>query len=309
MAKLRLDHWLDGLERVRESASPDALQYCLQAVEQAPGAAVARAMALLRRLGHEGHGGQAALAFERLCADGLKADPGCLGRMALLEGLLALDWPGPEPWWSGLHLVQWEPVWGGRVDTAAGLRGLCALGLLRSADARAPLALAILLADRECEARQGAVRALREAPESWALPLLAHRAVMGVEELDAQLDLLHGLLEREQAQAFQLVAAQLQSESESSREAAAIALGERGGPEGAGLLWDFLDHNLLPQERRAAWIGLALSRCAEGREALLDQIATMPAVRRREVAEALSGLRDADLELALSGAIKKGRRA
>jgi len=297
---MRLDHWLARLEAAREQDATSAAALCHEALHKAPGAAVARAMGLLRRLGHEGHGALATEAFERLCADGLKQDPGCLGRRAVAEGLLALDWLPCEPWWSGVELVQWEPVWGGRVDTAAGLRGLCALGLVRCGDARAPLALARLLADKESEARRGAVRALREAPEAWALPLLAHRALLGVEDLDAQLDLLHGLLERDQSQAFHFVARELRHPREESREAAAIALGERGGAGGAALLWSLLEEALLPNQRRAAWIGLALSRCAEGRDALLAHLSVAPRHVRGEAALALEGLRDEELDAALA---------
>jgi len=169
---------------------------CLEALDQAPGAGVARALGQLRRLGHEGYAQVALRAFDRLCVEGRQGDPGCLGRMAVAESLLSLDWSHPEPWLGGMVLVQWEPVFGGRVDAAAGLRGLCALGLVRSGDSRAPVALARLLADPQGEARRGAIRALREAPEDWALPLLAHRALCRNEDLDAQLDLFHGLLER-----------------------------------------------------------------------------------------------------------------
>jgi len=293
----RTEQWLARLRAAAEE--PGAAALCLEALRAAPGPVVARAMGLLRRLGHDGHAEEAREAFARLCREGRAGDPGCAGRRALAEGLLALDWSQSEPWWTGVTLVQWEPVFGGRVDAAAGLRGLCALGLARAGDARAPLALARLLADPEAEARRGAVRALREAPASWALPLLAHRALLRAEDLDGQLELFHGLLEREDPQAFALVAGFLDEAWEEGREAAAIALGERGGAEGAHLLWAALEEELLPQRRRPFWLGLALSRCEEGRGLLLARLPGSPPARRREAAQALEGLHDEELSRAM----------
>jgi hypothetical protein len=187
------------------------------------------------------------------------------------------------------------------VDAAAGLRGLCALGLVRAEDPRAPLALARLLADSQSEARRGAIRALREAPESWALPLLAHRALLCTEDVDAQLDLFHGLLEREQGEAFQLVADFLAGSWEEGREAAAIALGERGGEPGARLLWDSLDEEPLRERRRPLWLGLALARGEAGRGELLSRLAGAGRELKREVELALDGVLDDELRAAWSG--------
>lgn len=300
MAALKTEQWLARLDEARGRDAGACAVLCLEALRLAPGPVVARAMGGLRRIGHDGYAEAALEAFPRLCHDGRKADPGCAGRRALAEGLLALDWNQPEPWWTGVSLVQWEPVFGGRVDAAAGLRGLCALGLVRADDPRAPLALARLLADPEAEARRGAVRALREAPEPWALPLLAHRALLRSEDLDAQLDLLHGLLEREQPDAFQLVADFLDDAWEEGREAAAIALGERGGAAGAALLWQRLEDEPLPARRRPLWLGLALSRCGDGRGELLTRLPGSTAARRLEVERALEGVLDEELRRALA---------
>lgn len=295
----RLEQWLARLDAARDGEASQRLTLCQEALAKAPGAAVARAAGFLRQQECPGWEHLAVDAFERLGVDGAKVDPGCLGRLALAEALLEVEWPQSEPWWSGLQTVQWEAVWGGRVDAAAALRGRCALGFVRCGDPRGAVALAALLADAEPECRQGAVRALREAPELWALPLLAHRAVADVESMDLQLDLFQGLLERDNDSAFQLVATALRLGRPETREAAAIALGEQGAAPGALLLWALLDEAVLPHARRAAWLGLALSRCAEGRQALLAHLKDAPRALRHEAAEALEGLRDKELEALL----------
>lgn len=299
MAAVRLEQWLARLDDAQVGDSRQAIALCLDVLAKAPGPAVGRAAGLLGRLDASLLGAAALDAFARLGQDGVKLDPGCMGRLALADGLLEGEWPQLEPWWTGLHTVQWEAVWGGRVDTAAGLRGRCALGVVRVGDPRAPLALAGLLADGEPEARRGAVRALREAPEAWALPLLAHRAMAQVEDMDLQLDLYQGLLEREDSLAFELVAEAMEAKREESREAAAIALGEMGGVRGATLLWTSLEKGFRAENRRAAWIGLALSRCDEGRMTLLRFLENAPNATRREAADALVGLRDDELDALL----------
>lgn len=298
---MKLEAWLQRLEEARLLEGAGRVDCCLEALRLAPGTAVVRALGQLRRLGHDAFAEAALDAFPRLGADGRRLDPGCAGRVAIAEALLALDWSLPEPWRTGIALVQWEPVFGGKVDSAAGLRGLCALGLVRAEDPGAPLALARLLADPQSEARRGAIRALREAPESWALPLLAHRALLRTEDLDAQLDLFHGLLEREQDEAFSLVAGFLLDDWAEGREAAAIALGERGGPAGARLLWRCLDEEPLRERRRPLWLGLALARGDEGRGELLARLRTAGRELKREVDSALDGVLDDELRACLAG--------
>lgn len=299
MASSSLQRWLGRLDEARGQEAGACAACCLEVLQHAPGAAVARALGQLRRLGHEGYALAALGAFQRLCGEGRGGDPGCLGRMAVAESLLCLEWNHPEPWLGGLSVVQWEPVFGGRVDAAAGLRGLCALGLVRSGDARAPLALARLLADPQGEARRGAIRALREAPEEWALPLLAHRALCRDEDVDAQLDLFHGLLERGGEDTRGLVAGFLADSWEEGREAAAIALGERGGDEGAELLWARLEEEPLRPARRPLWLGLSLSRAEAGRGRLLATLRAADRERRREVEAALDGVLDDELRTVL----------
>jgi hypothetical protein len=112
-------------------------------------------------------------AAERLLRAPAKADPGCAAKAALVEALDRLGHDDVELFRRALRYVQWEPVFGGRVDTAVDLRGAGAMGLARLDPADLLLDLARLLADpqpgaRIREAARGreeaeVVRALREA--------------------------------------------------------------------------------------------------------------------------------------------------
>ena len=96
-------------------------------------------------------------AFDRLCDKGAQRDPGCRGKLALLSALYDLDrWDAAFE--RGVRYVQAEPQWGGSVDTAASLRGLCGMALAHFLRSDALDVLGELLADPE-RATQGRGRA------------------------------------------------------------------------------------------------------------------------------------------------------
>ena len=65
-------------------------------------------------------------AFVRLCERATDRDPGCRAKIAIARALRALDAWEDEVFVRGISLVQQEPVWGGKEDTAAELRAECA---------------------------------------------------------------------------------------------------------------------------------------------------------------------------------------
>src|SRR5579872_2500936 len=71
-------------------------------------------------------------AFDRLLLKPEKQDPRCLAKNEIVTALRALGSRDPQPYLRGIVHVQLEPTWGGRADSAATLRGTCALGLSES---------------------------------------------------------------------------------------------------------------------------------------------------------------------------------
>jgi hypothetical protein len=65
-----------------------------------------------------------ARALARLLELSFKADPGSAAKSALAEALDRLAHPDHELFLRASRHVQWEPVWGGRVDAAADLRAV-----------------------------------------------------------------------------------------------------------------------------------------------------------------------------------------
>jgi hypothetical protein len=70
-------------------------------------------------------------AFRRLLPGGSKHDPGCVAKLAIVKALVELDDAAAEVFFAGTRYVQMEASWGPPVDTAAEMRGICAIGLAR----------------------------------------------------------------------------------------------------------------------------------------------------------------------------------
>jgi hypothetical protein len=252
-----------------EAAGPDAARAAaMRALAGGQGALQAKAAGLLLALGEREAAPELAAALaSQLATDG-RRDGGALGKLALARALLAFDWRDEALWRKAIRCRQWTPVWGGRVDCAAALRGVAALGLLRGEAPVAGLELARLLADPEREARAGAIEALREAPTLWGLPLL-RLAAAHEEDPGLLADAFEGLLERGGLEAIEL-AEELAGADEERRGAAALALAAAGGDEALGLLLQALAEQPLPAARRGLWLGLLNLRGEAPRARLRD---------------------------------------
>jgi len=132
-------------------------------------------------------------AFERLCTQGAKRDPGCRGKTAIARVLHQLDSWEERVFVAGLRIVQQEgwagPGGGGeRDDTAAELRGICGLAHAHFGRTDALDVLADLLVDTERVTRIAAAQAIgdsRRADGSALLRLKLHVGDTDPEVLSA----------------------------------------------------------------------------------------------------------------------------
>ncbi len=289
---MKTEQWLEHITSL-EAAGEGLEQLLPEVLGKAAGPVVAR---LLSRVEFKDANQEGlARAFNRLENSARKGDPGCIGREAILRRVLAAGWPMSDLYHAASRSVQWEPVWGGQVDTAASLRGLGGLGLLRSADARAPLILARLLTDTDMATRLAAAEAIRESRAEWAAVLCVHHLLGSKDEEQVQSMLLLALLESRQTEGLEMAERMLAAKDSELRAPACLALGECSQDDAAELLWAHLEDQLLEEDRRPCWLGLALSRCPAGRDRLLEEIRQMPPRRRDELALALEGLDDPEL--------------
>ena len=72
------------------------------------------------------------VAFDRFFEEPVKADPQCLAKNAIAQALKDLGHHAAAAYVRGIVHVQLEPTWGGRADSAAALRGTCALAGIRT---------------------------------------------------------------------------------------------------------------------------------------------------------------------------------
>ncbi|MGF1534933.1 MAG: HEAT repeat domain-containing protein [Elainellaceae cyanobacterium] len=212
--------------------------------------------------------------FERLMEKPVDRDPGCKGKEKLADALYRLEFSDERLFLRGIHHVQMEPVWGTRVDTAAGLRGTCALGLVRMNYPEVMVELADLLADPEPPARIMAAQAIAYAENPASVPLLRLKAHMGDDNLQVVSECLSGLLKLAPAQSLPFVAKYLKAGPAPVCEVAALALGESRLAAALPILQDYWHQTRDRELRRVSLMAIAMLRQDEAIAFLLELIAS-----------------------------------
>lgn len=270
------DNLLDTLERLR-------------ALEHEPLTDAAREE-LLRALGHQnnviiaqaadimGRSGQAAFIQpliergERLFRAGTDADKQCRGKEAIVKALDALGNTWEAIYLRGIRWVQREPVFGGRADTAANLRGLCAQALARMDHPEAHFEIANLLVDREMPARVAAVNALAYLGDEKSELLLRLKALIGDEEPPVLAACFAGLLAIAPERSVPFVAGFLADTDSDQAERAALALGESRLPEAFAALRQCWDDLVDFTFRKTLLLAIGLIRSEESFNFLLSVV-------------------------------------
>jgi hypothetical protein len=224
-----------------------------------------------------------AAAFMRLLAAPMEADKGCHGKKNLIEALLALDADAPEAYLAGLRYTQPEPAFGGTVDTASGLRGLCAHALVRMDHPAAELEVAPLLMDPEPDTRALAADALAHAGEEICGAILHVKALAGDKEPDVLGACYRGMLALAPRRYMSFVASALAS----GEEIAAIALGESRLPEALTALKSGLT-TARGTAQDTVLLGVALLRLEEANAFLIELIERAPEPRAAAAIGALA---------------------
>jgi HEAT repeat protein len=199
-------------------------------------------------------------AFERLLQDAVKTDKGCSGKNRIVEALLGVDAHEPATYLAGLRHVQKEPAFGPPIDTAAGLRGLCARALVHIDHRGALLDITPLLVDPEPVTRSEAAAALASSGLAAAAAVLHLKALSGDPEPDVLGACYTGLLRLSPERYLPFVANALRHADDGVADAAALALGESRRPEALGLLEEALPLAGSGKRRDGVLLGIALVR-------------------------------------------------
>jgi HEAT repeat protein len=275
------------LNEARESPGSEAsLALLRKGLADRVSIVVARAAELVGELGTTALAPEMIAAFHRFLADPPK-DKGCLAKIAIVEALTRLEHAEPEVFLAGIRHVQREPVWGGTEDTAAWLRGLCAIGLTGCRHPRVLQHLVDVLADPEKPARIGAARALGGLGGPEPALLLRLKLLQGDSELEVLAEGFRAFLTIESpAEASSFVARFLDSD-ETVAEAAALALGESRNPQALEVLKRAWEKARGRSFRRVLLVAMALLRTGPATDFLLSLLEDDSSENRRGVLSAL----------------------
>lgn len=227
-----------------------------------------------------------AATFARLMEKPVKRDPNCLAKAAIADTLYRLESHNHTLFLQGIRHVQMEPVWGGSVDTAATLRGNCALGLVRMHYADVMTELADLLADPEGPARMVAARAIAYSEDPQGIPLLRLRVKMG-DEPQVLSEYLAALLKLAPQQSIAFVSEFLQDPNPQVQELVALVLGESRQPDALASLTGWWEGVSNLELRVTGLLSIAMLRTNPAFEFLLDLVAGANETVAKEAIKAL----------------------
>ena len=252
--------------------------------------------------------GDLVAAFDRFLSRGPAGDKACAATTAIARALVKLDYDEADLFRRGMKHVQMEGTWGGSEDRAAELRSVCATGLANTHDPHKLRDLVELLADREWQARAGAVRAIAAVGSDSSALLLRYKALIGDREPEVLSDCLTGLIEIEGATALPLAGALANAHEPEVREAAILALGASRRADAIELLQDKFGATADPDTKKCILLALASSRTEPAIGFLLDLIRNGGASTANLAVAAMSIHRaDERLQEAIFEAVTAGR--
>ena len=273
----RLEAQLVELHGLREAPDDAALRKRLRwFLKRGSSPAAARAAELIAARRLEGLEIELAAMYRRFLRNGVRTDPGCPARRAALEALDQLDVEDTALFAEAARLVQWEPVWGGRIDTAGPVRAQAALALGRVWSPRTSLLLGELLADDLPVVRRAAIEAIAHRGDADLAALLVLRYRLGDDDPVARGECLSALLRLAPAHAVAMLDPLLRStdaDDADEQALAMMALAESRQPRAFVALRDWLERAVLGTWRERLLDALAAHRSEEAREFLLEFIA------------------------------------
>ncbi len=304
MAVRKVERELEQMGALRDAPAGEARAALRKALKDPVNLMVAKAAAIAAERQFRELTPDLLRAFDRLCADGARRDPKCWGKTAIARALAEMEHRESPVYLRGMTCIQMEAVWGGSVDTADILRGVCVLSLVACTDLRREEVLRALIdaaADSAGTVRVEAVRAIAQMDEPLLLRLKGRLGDPAPEVMGQVFD---SLLAMEGEEAVKFVAEFLRNGEH--REEAAMALGSSRLAGAVTVLREVLEES--GELREVLLRALSLSRQEEALAFLLelvrdgrasDAIAAVQALALhpdlREQVEAAAGAREEEV--------------
>lgn len=287
-----LEQSLDRLKQIEvDPATPAAHKELAHALAKGHSAAAAKAARIVLKAQLVDLVDDLSRAFERFLKNGESTDKGCDAKLAIATALYELGKGEAELFLKGVRHVQMEPVWGKSVDTAAELRGVCGLGLVRCGYRDALGELADLLADADARARIAAARGIAYAGHEYGAYPLRTKTLLGDAEPEVTGECMIALLRLSAAKYVPFVARFLDSPDAILREQAVSAIGQARHPAAFELLRERWEATIDPAVRRLLLPAIAALRIEASLAFLLDQIDAPSAGAARDAIEAMTAYR------------------
>jgi hypothetical protein len=272
MSKLDFERKIEQIETLR--SAPDVNSACdplLKALRERNNYLVSKAAAVGAYLQLTNLIPDLTAAFDRFMIDPVKSDPQCWAKTAIAKALKDLGHRDPTVFLRGSSHVQFEPVWGGRQDSAATLRGTCVLALVNCEmdDLEILEHLAHGLADAEKPVRVDAAVAIGQLNRPEGGLLLRLKALLGDNEPEVIGQCFTSLLELERPDTTRFIAQFLQTQAEEIRFESAAALAQSRHPEAIDVVKAFWPQPLSFEIRRGILLSLGASPLAQAAELLL----------------------------------------
>jgi len=275
MAHRKVDEEIERLNLLREAAPAEAGAVLRKALADRVNLVAAKAAKIAVDLQLLDLVPDLLRAFDRLFERPTERDPQCWGKNAISKALAALEHREAAPFLRGLGHIQMEPVWGGEEDTAATLRGTCALALPACTDLPREQVMRRLvdaLTDRAAPVRSDAARALAQMEGEGAGLVLRLKARTGDEEPQVTGEVFDYLFQLEKEDALGFVAGFFDTGNEAVREEAALALGASRLTGATELLQQAWTRQRDPQFRLVLLRALSSTRQPAAMEFLLNLV-------------------------------------
>lgn len=228
-----------------------------------------RAVRRLMELECQEMGSEVRAAFAHWLSRKSTDDVGCEVRTELCRCLCEWEEPARELFLKG---SRWRQVEAGQ-DVAGNLRGLCAVGLVRTRAEGALERAADLLADPEPAARVWAAQAVSESGSVAAAAVLRLRLLTGEFDTGVILECLSGLFALTPLAALEFVREYYLGDlSGPGWSAAVLSVGESRLPQGLEVLIELYPQAVRAADRRAVLEAIALLRSGGALEFLLELV-------------------------------------